>query len=389
MAVTKTAARNVVAAGRPAGAIRIVRHTDAETAAVLAFNRRMAAESASTGFLLPDRPNDSRAHPGPNTPIAWTKYVALDDEQEVRGGFLLMEQPGVAAGEPVRVANYQAPISEGIRDSRFGMVGMVMLKYVQQQWPLAYVVGMGDPMRPLPRLLAAAGWTVRPVPFLFRIARPHRVLRELRPLRRRPYVRAGADAARASGLAWLGTRVLRGRAWPALWRARRLGVDRIDRWDGWVDGLWQRVEQDYAFAAIRNRAAVEQLYPLDGGACLAFVVRESGRPVGWATCLHTRMRDHEHFGDLTVGTVLDCVAEARWAPAVAVLVARELDRLGADLVITNQSHERWIRAFRESGFLIGPSNYLFAASRPLAAAIADATRRVHVTRGDGDGRIHL
>ncbi len=101
------------------------------------------------------------------------------------------------------------------------------------------------------------------------------------------------------------------------------------------------------------------------------------------------MRDDGYFGNLTVATVLDCEAETRWAPAVAALAARELERLGADLVITNQLHARWIRVFHASGFLIGPSNYLFAASPSLAAAIGEAAGRMHVTRGDGDGRVQL
>jgi hypothetical protein len=40
----------------------------------------------------------------------------------------------------------------------------------------------------------------------------------------------------------------------------------------------------------------------------------------------------------------------------------------------------------------GPSNYLLAMSKDLAAALAserDALARMHVNRGDGDGRIHL
>jgi hypothetical protein len=332
-------------------------------------------EAASTGFLLPDRPNDSRAIAAPDRPITWTKYVAVDPAQDVRGGFLLMKQPAVAGGREVRVANYQAPISEGVRDRGFGMVGMLMLKYAHQRWPLTFVVGMGDPARPLPRLLAAAGWRIHVVPFLFRLARPNRVLAELTPLRPRWHLRAGAAAARAFGLAWLGARFLRLRAQPVLWIARRLSIERI--------------EDDYAFAVRRDSSVLEQLYPLDERGAVRFIVRDSDRPVGWAACLLTRMRDDEYFGNLTVKTVLDCEPEPRWAPAVAALAARELERLGADLVITNQLHARWIRAFHASGFLIGPSNYLFAASPSLAAAIGEAAGRMHVTRGDGDGRVQL
>jgi hypothetical protein len=76
------------------------------------------------------------------------------------------------------------------------------------------------------------------------------------------------------------------------------------------------------------------------------------------------------------------------AAAVASHVRRALAADGADLVVTNQTHACWIDAFRCAGFLNGPSNYLFAMSKLLSQSVGDAFRRIHVTRGDGDGRIH-
>jgi hypothetical protein len=58
-------------------------------------------------------------------------------------------------------------------------------------------------------------------------------------------------------------------------------------------------------------------------------------------------------------------------------------------VITNQSHALWIGAFRQAGFASARSNYLLAMSKPLAEATGAAADRIHVCRGDGDGRIHL
>src|SRR4051812_35240415 len=122
--------------------IRIVRYTPAEAAAVRAFNERMLAGHAPTDFVLGDRPNacDDRLR---NAAITWTKYLAVDQGGDVRGGFMLMEQRGSLNGRSVPVANYQAPVSEGILDKHYGMVGMHMIRYVQREWPHAFVVGMG------------------------------------------------------------------------------------------------------------------------------------------------------------------------------------------------------------------------------------------------------
>jgi hypothetical protein len=51
-----------------------------------------------------------------------------------------------------------------------------------------------------------------------------------------------------------------------------------------------------------------------------------------------------------------------------------------------------VRAFRRAGYLTGPSNYPLSTSRQLTALLApleENEQRIHVTRGDGDGRIHL
>ncbi|HET9831041.1 MAG TPA: hypothetical protein VFP91_05015, partial [Vicinamibacterales bacterium] len=115
----------------------------------------------------------------------------------------------------------------------------------------------------------------------------------------------------------------------------------------------------------------------------------AGEIVGWTVALNTQMREHNHFGNLRVATVLDAMALPGAAVAVASQVRRALAADGADLVVTNQTHEQWLDAFRRSGFLSGPSNYLFAMSKVLSQSVGDAVSRVHVTRGDGDGRIHL
>ena len=84
------------------------------------------------------------------------------------------------------------------------------------------------------------------------------------------------------------------------------------------------------------------------------MVKEAGHPVGWAAGLNTQMRDHKYFGNLRVGTVLDCVAAPEAAGPVVWLSARMLARAGADVVLTNQQHLLWRNAFRHAGFFPGP-----------------------------------
>lgn len=69
-----------------------------------------------------------------------------------------------------------------------------------------------------------------------------------------------------------------------------------------------------------------------------------------------------------------------------------LRELGADLIVANYTQERWRDRFRRLGFFNGPSNYLLALSKPLAAALGpgpNALDRAYMSRADGDGRLNL
>jgi hypothetical protein len=369
--------------------IQIVEYTARERAAALAFNERMRKAHAPTDFLLPDLPAGNNGAGAPDGSVRWTNFLALDEASEARGGFLLMELTGWLNGRTVPVANYQAPLSEGICDSRFGLVGMHMLKFVQRRAPHTFVVGMGAPDRPLPRLLAAAGWSVTAVPFFCRVVNPSRVLQGLPMFRQPKHLDLATRLAAKSGAAWAGIGLLQAKGLLERRHARHLQATRIVRWEPWADALWVSVRHGYSFAAVRDRAALERLYPLDDPRYLAYAVSHEKRTIGWTVALKTTMRDDRHFGNLTVVTILDAVAQPGFA---APLLSCIVDHIapGADVVVTNQSHEVWQDACRRSGFLRGPSNFLFAASKPLAEAIAAAgPTRVHIVRGDGDGRIHL
>src|SRR5262245_9473689 len=112
-------ARSALAAV-PRTTFSVVAQTREETDAVLAFNERMRAANAPADFLLPDQPNNTHTLGTPPQAIERTKFVVVDNDDEVHGGFILMSQPGWLNGEIVEVANYQAPLSEGTVDSRYG-----------------------------------------------------------------------------------------------------------------------------------------------------------------------------------------------------------------------------------------------------------------------------
>jgi hypothetical protein len=200
------------------------------------------------------------------------------------------------------------------------------------------------------------------VPFLFKVVHPGRFLRHIQALRTSPLRRAALDVAAYTGASWVAMKTL------ALFTpsARRLPVCAVDLAAGfvpWADEVWECSRADYALVAGRDAATLERLYPASDPRFLR--VRAAG---GWAVVLDTQMQGHKQFGDMRVGTIVDCLAPQESAGAVIRAAAGLLEQRGVDLIVSNQLHGAWCTALVESGFRMGPSNYLLALSPALAAA---------------------
>jgi len=355
--------------------------------AARAFNQRMRDAAALTDFLLPEN-----CGPGSHgdAQIRWTNYIAWDGNQ-IRGGVIEVDQPAWLGDHAVRAFNYQSPLSEGIVNRKYATVGAQLVKFCERDGHLAFVEGMGSESRPLPRLLNSAGWSIRAVPFLFRIHRAGAVLRELQVLNSSPVRRLAARAAAATGLGTLAVWLLHSRR-----RPQQTSLRQVAGWGEWADEIWERFRAHCSFAVLRDRRTLAELYPQSDPRLHIFLVERDGRPAGWAVCFDTWAGGHvhlrPHFGRLRVGSILDCAAAPEDMRATAMLVDRELQRRGVDLVVSNQSHGLWIQSFRSAGFLSGPSNFLLATSKTLTHAIqaqANGESQVHVSRGDGAGRLGL
>ncbi|MFL6447997.1 MAG: hypothetical protein ACJ746_09955 [Bryobacteraceae bacterium] len=351
-------------------------------AAIADFNRRLQERKAPTSFLL----SEELMREESKCSIRRQQFLATDSNG-VRGGVIELDQPGWLNGEPVRALNYQSPLSEGIADSRYAAVGLAIVKFMQSRSPAAYIVGMGSASNPLPRLLKAAGWTLKDIPFLYRVHKAGSFFAELRPLRSSFPKRMAANIARWNGL---GAAVLalkqRSRVKPAARIRPEAG------WGDWADELWSRARQKCSFAVQRDRNSLEWMYPAHDPRTRIFLVEKGTDPVGFGVCFDTRMKNNRYFGSMRIGSILDCVALDDYQADTAALVDRQLGLAGCDLVLVNHSHKDWSEAFERAGFSRGPSNYLLGMSKRLTEAVRSSPGgedRMHITRGDGDGRVHL
>lgn len=351
------------------------------------FNQRMRAHSHPP-FLLPEDEPRERLAVAPRDVLS-THYVGVDESGAVRGGMMLVEQRGWLHNEAIPLINVQSPLSEGIVDRKFSGIGLQMLQFVKGRSPYAYAVGMGSQQNAFARLLDAAGWWVGFVPFQFAVIRAVPFLSEMRALRKgnRRWL---ARAAAASGLGSLAL---------AAWRfihpdpdLKRYSLEAATSWPCGTGTVWEHCCSDVSFSVLRDETALAALYPDTEPRLRRFVLHFCGDIVGWSVGLVTTMHEDSNFGDLVVGTVLDGLACEGHLPALLALTREALANLGAEVMLTNQTHHNWHAESRRLGFLSSSSNYLLALSKPLAVALhaqPSALTRMHVNRGDGDGRIHL
>ena len=349
--------------------------------AIQEFNQRLGAGGAEAEMRLPESLDQL---------LPDSELVLATEGQTVRGGYILRRQKFLLSGEPLSVAHYRLPLSEGIIEKKYTALGVQMLRSALRTEPHLYALGMGAFDRPLPRMLQAMGWSLYGVPFYFQVVRPARFFRNIGPLRRTALRRFPLHVAAYSGAAWLGLRALAiaRRVKPP---AQPVEAIEVSEFSGWADEVWERSKGAYALAGERSSAVLNRLYP-PGGRFLRWKMVRGSEPVGWVLALDTQMRGHKQFGNLRVGTIADGMAAPQDAVAMVYAAQSELKRRGVDLTISNQAHAAWGLALRDAGFLTGPTNFIFAASPKLAAALEPWEQRktgMHLNRGDGDGPIHL
>ncbi len=366
----------------------IVPYTPDLEPAVAAFNERIRRGGSPFWFQRSSVPEWLPRRDGLDV---YEEYFVVVDGGVVRGGYILKRQPFLIRGERKTVGCLMLPLSEGSVSPAHGAVALQLLTSALGKSPLLFSLGMGGFHNAYPKLLRAAGFAMELVPFYFRVVRPAAFLRNIRPLRRTRIARALLDAAAASGAGALALGSLF--SWIAREAPPGVSADLVPVFGVGADSVWERARAGDALVAERNAATLNALYPSTDPRHLRLEVRRGGAVAGWAVVRDTAMTDHKHFAAMRLGSIVDAVAEPGAEPLVAQAATRFLEERGVDLVVSNQSHRAWRGALRRAGFLRGPSNFVFAASKPLARAIGGGPRlpldAIHMTRGDGEGPTHL
>ena len=152
---------------------------------------------------------------------------------------------------------------------------------------------------------------------------------------------------------------------------------------------------NYPVLRLQTKAAMNFIFLIDGNIEFApdilsrsLRIERAGKSIGWALVMDTRMRGDARFGDLYVGSIVDCFADPADAGDVVSAATTYLRRRGVDIIVSNQSHAEWIRGFGENGYLLLPGRRLFVASpelKRLLEPFSEIAPGLHLTNMDGHG----
>jgi hypothetical protein len=238
---------------------------------------------------------------------------------------------------------------------------------------------------PFAKLLSVSRWQVRLIPFYFHVLDGSAFLREIGPLRNSGSKRPFALLAAAIGAGAVGAAVWRWSHSPSIAGYK---LEPVSNWDGFASGIWGAAREKIGFGLVRDELTLPAIFPASDPRIHRFLLRYQNRPVGWTAAYLTQQENNKYFGNLRLATILDgLVADPAHLPALLRMTRDALAGLSAQLVILNQCHKEWLSALPLAGFFAGPSNYVGACSKPLGDAVERGS--MHITRADGDGRIHL
>jgi hypothetical protein len=367
--------------------IRIVPHSTDLRPSVEAFNQRMRSAGSRWGFYVDPEPDWLPKRPGQRV---WREYyVAVDEDGSVRGAFALKPQDWWIRGEIAVVTDWQGPVSEGSINPRYATLAVRLLREMVSNRPALYSWGHGGNQQPMVQILRKMGWLMHPTPFCLLVLNPVRFLRRNAYLRTSTSRRLALDLLAFTGAGSVGLRLLH--AGLRVKGRRRLSSvpQEVPSFGGWADELWERCKTRYAAIAVRDASSMNALAPARGWpAVIRLRVTRAGEVIGWALVMDTQMHADARFGDMRVGSVVDCLADPQDAGDVIFAATTYLRRRAVDIIVSNQSHPAWIRGFGDNGYALIPRRRLFVASPGLARMLepfAETALGLHLTNMDGHG----
>lgn len=357
---------------------------------VIDFNIRLKSGGTQLSFLESNIPN--WLPKCDDMKIFQESFLALENDSIVRGAYMLKQQEFSFKGDVVSIASYHQPISEGIVNKKYNSIGIRLIIDGLNRQPLLFALGMGGYDEQITKVLEAMRWDIFSIPFYFKIVNVQHFLRNLTYFRNTKLKRLLLDLIYVTGLGLVSHKFVQFFFKWARNNNKNVSYVDVKQFSSWANDLWDRCKNKYDMIAVRDMSTLNILYPSNSNRFIRLLIKEDDNVIGWAVVLNTKMVNHKQFGNMRLGSIVDCLSLQEHAQTVVISITEYLENNGVDLIVSNQSNDCWCSALKKTGFIKGPSNFILATSKKLSR-LMHTTKinigNIHLNRGDGDGPINL
>jgi hypothetical protein len=362
------------------------------------FNERLRCAGADRHAVFGCSANAARQDELP-APMQVERYVGVDAGGAVRGAYALRWQYLWSNGKRLLAAHYGFPVSEGIINKRYTMVGAAVLRDAVMRCEYLYTLGADGLRGNVYSVARHAGWAIADIPFLFRVINGGRFVRNLPQVRCRTHRRVIAASAALTGVAQFSIAMahlasaLRNGGTVSLRSTAHVSLDVTRSLCAAADEVWLHTHPQYEFCVVRDAGHVGPCFPDHRATLHRLVVRRHGAVIGWAVVMtKDLLRLRRYLGDVSPGLIVDAFGDTAAAGEIVRAATAYLADQGVDVVITNASHRAWVAAYRQAGFIDWHSQFPLMVSRSIGREVGDLITtmpKIHMSRGDGDGVHYL
>lgn len=370
-------------------------YRDEHVPLVMRFNERLQKGGSSWKFYEATTPT-WLAKSGEGADLVWREFhLMIENEKEVRGTFCMKPQRFLINGQEAMLASWQGPISEGIVDNKYNMLGFLMMRELERRQPRLFAWGVSSSLN---SLLERLRWQSIGTPILLDIVHPFQFLRHNAFLRTSRAKRLICDVLALTGAGFAGAKLVQ-LSWRTQARSKRSRPNYTmiePNFGEWADDLWRQLSDTYKVIADRSSRSLNRQMPTGewpNATIIHLLEQNSQTTVGWVAVRLRKLESDKRFGDLQVGSVIDCLALPGWESPVIERARRYLKEKGADVIVANMSHQMWISACKSCGFFVIPDRRKLFASPGLTESVGkplkEWARETHLTLIDGDGPLNL
>ena len=353
---------------------------------VISFNKRLRLKGSNIFFL--EEPFSFLLPNVKGRDLYREHYICIDNSNEVRGGYVLHSQLYYINGEYHRLVDFILPISEGLIDKKYNLVIFSLIQHAQKKCSNLFALGMGGRNSKIAKFHKANRWIFNTIPFFFKIYNVSSFLKNLNIFKSTNSLRLIAKILDKLLFVHFLIHVFNF-FYSFKYKNKLCEYEQIKKFDNWADLIWNEAKDSYYFIAKKDYNTLNILYSSNKNLILLRIYeRES--TVGWCVLKKSNLSGHNHFGDMILGSIIDVLSIPGKEELIIAVIMKYFDQNSVDLLVTNQSHIKYISSLRKFGFFKGPSNFEFATSRKLSKLLNNENiNNFHINRGDGDGPNNL